>query len=654
MEPTLLPQTGDKLTKNEIKRRLEKMHVLFNPELARKDYFIEKYNEAIKDPEKRQWIEEDILKDNKLTQAIILKRERERTPIQRVTKLNLLNNTNNNNKKISAFSVVKVQVNSNKDNSNHLNPQQFHFTTFSSGERNKIKEVNVDNTNVSNQHQYGSLITFQNSGVNNTNISNYKEELNKSKASMPIQINLNPKGRKTISNVNEIEDHLLSKEDRRDLIENSVIEEKKYKRHSVDNKINRPKIQDRIFSFDNGINKNNNVYMNYHRNQQIKKINTMNLYKSILNNDNHPKEEKKEPDIINPSFKRDQRYNIGNNSTLIHQNSSNNTNNEEIKTNKQTKNTNNLKGLTKENYDRLYNYGDDNLNDNQKEIMKSDKDDSIALSPIKPLDQYQYYPPRNSNPPNRKNTHNNPSSSQFNPHDPPNQIYASKESSIYLNPSSSCPDLPYTLLFAGLSIGAVCLGYYYCLRNNISLIQYFRNQIGKLPELPGSIQKFSFHDFIKKVLSPFKSLYEIIINPKKLFINLIWRGLKYITKQLFWDYITFTIPIIAVKAFLFFLYHRYLENRRANEIFNYIKSDLKMKYEGQNLNESDFSNDFEEGITEKEIISKYSQLYNYNERQFNQSIMPKLRTLRRNDRNIKLYESVINGKRQIVWQWVNY
>ena len=651
----LLPQTGDKLTKNEIKRRLEKMHILFNPELTRKDYFIEKYNEAIQDPEKRQWIEEDILKDNKLTQALILKRERERTPIQpeRVTKLNLLSNTNNNKKKISAFSVVKVQVNSNKDNTNHLNPQQFHFTTFSSGERNKIKEVIANNSNVSNQHQYGSLITFQNSGVNNTNISNYKEELNTSRISLPIQINLNPKGRKTISNVNEIEDNLVSKEDRRDLIENSIIEETKYKRHSVDNKINRPKIQDRSFSIDNGLNKYNNVYMNYHQNQPLKKSNTMNLYKSILNSDNYRQEEKKESEVNTVFYKRDHRYNIGNNSTLICQNSSNNANNEELKVNKQAKNTNDLKGLTKENYDRLYNYYAANLDDTQKEIMKSDKDDSIALSPIKPLDQYQYYPPRNSNPPNRKkNTPNNyPYSSQFNPRDP---IYASKEPKNYLSSSSSCSDLPYTLLFAGLSIGALCLGYYYCLRNNISLIQYFKNQIGKLPELPESMKKFSFHEFVEKILSPCKSLYEIITNPKKLLINIIWKGMKYITKQLFWDYILFTIPIIAVKAFLFFLYHRYLENRRANEIFNYIKSDLKLKFEGQNLNESDFSNDFEEGMTEKEIISKYSQLYKYNESQFNHSIMPKLRSLRRNDRNIKLYESVINGKRQIVWQWVNY
>ena len=77
MESQLNLLEGSKLTKNEIKRRLNKMMVPFNPELTQKTYFIEKYDNAVKDPEKRKWIQEEILKDNNQAQVLTLKRVRD-------------------------------------------------------------------------------------------------------------------------------------------------------------------------------------------------------------------------------------------------------------------------------------------------------------------------------------------------------------------------------------------------------------------------------------------------------------------------------------------------------------------------------------------------------------------------------------------------
>ena len=57
------------------------------------------------------------------------------------------------------------------------------------------------------------------------------------------------------------------------------------------------------------------------------------------------------------------------------------------------------------------------------------------------------------------------------------------------------------------------------------------------------------------------------------------------------------------------------------------------------------------GITEAEIINSYSIRYNITFNDFNRNYMPQLRELRKKNDNIKEKEEIINGYKQIYWYW---
>ena len=621
MESKLNLFQGSKLTKNEIKRRLNKMHVLFNPELTQKSYFAEKYDNAIKDPEKRKWIEEDILKDNNQAQAFIMKRVRDESPVQNEDMkqplgLNEDSIQASQAKKLSSFSVVRVPVKIRPDN----RPQPIRSISPHIIKKSENNIVPIQQDKVEERRNVIS--------VNNK--------------------------RRTICNTRELQPSDNGNNDSVGLIDRSIRDRNVNNRHSVDSRRNRNEVYQACTSVDNV--RNN---MNYHPLRKVNNIAGPNYNNQGQVNVSQSEQSSREEDP--KYYSTYQRYNLGNNSTRICPNDQN-----QSKPNMGNRGTNysNIRRVDEPKQvvpnivisREVDNYDDDFIDVPSKDNIQQDT--SISLSPIKADDQFHYQQPQRPPtqktqtnpfkpyPPTKKNvfqSDTNPSSGSFFPR---------KDSSIYLPPSSYAPEIPYALLFAGLSLCGAGLGYYYCLKNDISIKRYITSNLKELslPEPINAIKEIKFDDFISTVLSPFKELTNMILHPKRLLYNIIWKGLKYITRKLFWEYVMYTLPLVLLKAFLFFLYRRYKENEVAKEIFHSIKGILEDKLSGVNLNESDFSNDFEDGLTEREIITKYSELYHYTEKDFVKKIMPKLQMLRRKDPYMKIYETMIKGKRQIVWQ----
>ena len=205
-------------------------------------------------------------------------------------------------------------------------------------------------------------------------------------------------------------------------------------------------------------------------------------------------------------------------------------------------------------------------------------------------------------------------------------------------------DLIYSLLFGGFSIGALSLGYYYCLKNHIL---FNRN------DETFSNNELTFNNFIKILFSPFETFYIIITNPRKYILESLILLFKNIGKFLFWDYLKFTIGIVIISSIGYSLYKKYKEKCLIEKIFNEIKNELKRLYDNSKLNE-EIENYFDIGISENEIMKKYHHEFNLSQEQFLKRILPKLRAKRKNDYNIKIFENIINGRKQLIWQWNPY
>jgi len=59
-------------------------------------------------------------------------------------------------------------------------------------------------------------------------------------------------------------------------------------------------------------------------------------------------------------------------------------------------------------------------------------------------------------------------------------------------------------------------------------------------------------------------------------------------------------------------------------------------------------------MSEEEIVHDYSQKYKFKEDYFRSTIFPQIRDLRREDGRIKEYETYINGRMKVAWQWAGY
>ena len=228
----------------------------------------------------------------------------------------------------------------------------------------------------------------------------------------------------------------------------------------------------------------------------------------------------------------------------------------------------------------------------------------------------------------------------------PQSIYNNGPSHLILNNEEqnyNC-DITYSLLIGGFSIGAICLCYYYCLKNHI----FFNRNENSFPN-----DEMSFNDFLEFIFSPFKALYIVITNPKKyIFDNFIVLS-KNIIKILFWDYLKVTLGIFIISSVSYSLYYKYKENCLIEKTFDDIKIELKKIYENNCSNEQ-VENSFENGLSEIEIAKKYHERFNLSYEAFLLKILPKLRIKRKKDFKIKYFENIINGRKQLIWQWNPY
>jgi hypothetical protein len=159
----------------------------------------------------------------------------------------------------------------------------------------------------------------------------------------------------------------------------------------------------------------------------------------------------------------------------------------------------------------------------------------------------------------------------------------------------------------------------------------------------------TFNDRLYEFFRPISRVYEFIIDPKKVFYELVIEGLKYVAVNLVWEWIKkhiwmfvliFVFKLIAIKT-----YH-YVNNRRnASKIFNSVKTRLKNIYD---------VNNFQNGISEEEIIREYSKEYNIKEENFKSNILPRLKNFRKQDGEVKEFESYVNGRIRTVWQYLGY
>ena len=140
-----------------------------------------------------------------------------------------------------------------------------------------------------------------------------------------------------------------------------------------------------------------------------------------------------------------------------------------------------------------------------------------------------------------------------------------------------------------------------------------------------------------------------IENVKELFkktIETISKVTNFIANSSF-DFINKNIPLIiclfGLSMIIYYIYRKIIINNTAREIYKKIKEELvKIKI--------DYPNDFEKGITVKDIINKYSNHYDYSRERFVNEILPNVITIRKSDNIIKSFIRHANGKYRETWK----
>ena len=126
--------------------------------------------------------------------------------------------------------------------------------------------------------------------------------------------------------------------------------------------------------------------------------------------------------------------------------------------------------------------------------------------------------------------------------------------------------------------------------------------------------------------------------------------------KLFWEEITknylgYIVCLGIIGVGLWFLYSKYKEKKTVKEMFEEIKAELKemMIYKNDDIIEN--NSEFGYGMSEKEIIKKYSKKYKIKEDKFIKKYFPQLKEKRKKDINLKEFEEIINGVSQRIWQF---
>ena len=156
-----------------------------------------------------------------------------------------------------------------------------------------------------------------------------------------------------------------------------------------------------------------------------------------------------------------------------------------------------------------------------------------------------------------------------------------------------------------------------------------------------------FYVIIKREVPSFIAVF----NPVMIIRDFLIPSLGRWGRRFFIDYVFVTIAICIVCAVSYFLIKKRNKNNIIKNIFEDIKRTLKEIYEDNNYKPDQEHDEFS-GMPENEIIIRYSNYYNISRDVFEREYMPILRDMRRKDENIKLYDDLYQGRKQIFWRWV--
>lgn len=533
------------LSNKEIKTRLNKMMVKYNPLIEEKDYLQKKYQEALKDPLNVQWIADDLKQD--------------------------MNNKNIHSKRSKGLNVEQYQ----NDKSHLFNE--------------KLYKINPQQlTDLKNKDE----------------INDNKDQIIKVKFSLMKK----RKHKNEIIHPKTIENNL------------QLITPK-----NNDNKFNIPPIEtkDKQINIYQMINNNNlqneptpmNYLMDLHNNVGMNnnKINQQNIHNDLgllPNNTNQNVSKNNIKHVIN---------NI--NITNINSKRQSLLDNKYQHPSKSRRTISNPRELTERS--ALFDSTNDNyLNNNNQNIIRRNSSNNLKYIP--PITYY-----------NRKS-----------PSPPRQEIVLSPTNINIIKPNNTSFNNSFDFLIKAVPFVGCGVCVYFCIKHH-SVIQ---NKIKSF--FPSESEEFDFNSFPQLLKNKFSSLSASILNSLIRVINcLLLSPIKSFYTDVFINNFKYVIIVCVIGIIIWFAYSKYKEYKLINEIFSKIKKELEELTEIQEDNESEYSNSFEHGMTEKEIIKKYSQMYNIEENKFKRKYFPKLKKMRKSDLNLKEYEVLLQGKRQIIWQY---
>ena len=139
----------------------------------------------------------------------------------------------------------------------------------------------------------------------------------------------------------------------------------------------------------------------------------------------------------------------------------------------------------------------------------------------------------------------------------------------------------------------------------------------------------------------------IITWPMQAIKRMIYKMIKEKVKQLM-NYLLYIIgPLSILKIIHYYIKKSFERKRIIREIFADIRETLR---DLARRAESD-PNMTMFGLPESEISLSYSTRYAIKYDDFVKNYLPKLREMRKKDKNIKLYQDMYKGKEQIIWGW---
>jgi hypothetical protein len=225
------------------------------------------------------------------------------------------------------------------------------------------------------------------------------------------------------------------------------------------------------------------------------------------------------------------------------------------------------------------------------------------------------------------------------------------------NGESGKPQYPLELLLKYLAAGFVCsaifYGLYYCIMNfsfgfkfSSSNMSNFASVKPLVPEEIISTQNPEWLEFLKNFLT---KLSYPIMHPRSFFTDVVLNGVKYLAVDCLWDYIKnnmwYIIGILVLSIIAYKIYREYQDRRTATRIYQNVKNVLKDIYQ---------SNNPLEGLTEEEIIRDFSKENNITEENFKTNFMPRLRLIRQQDHEVKLFEKFLQGRARIAWEFIGH